>query len=74
MKVALLFVAGITVVIWSVAPAKAAPPEVQCASWSGGVIPPAPCHRPLATNFETCRKYPMDRGAWWWCTSQHYTK
>jgi hypothetical protein len=53
------------------------PHEVKC-SWSSGQISPVQCGKRYAKDYESCRKYVIERGetaasALWWCTSQGYT-
>lgn len=52
--------------------------ETKC-STTGFNFSSVPCGKRYAVNYEACRKYVMDHGenstaAWWYCTSQGYTK
>lgn len=61
----------------SCSPAQAA--EFKCSSSVGFYMAPQPCAKRYAVNYDACRKWLIDHGensgaAFWYCTSQGYTK
>jgi len=76
MKVASLLAVGLAVAALSISTAKA--DDNKCSA-SAGVISPVQCQKRMAKDYEACRKYIVEHGenstvAWWWCTSQGYTR
>lgn len=52
---------------------------MKCSSSTGFVMSPQPCAKRYAVNYDACRKWLIDHGensgtAFWYCTSQGYTK
>jgi len=81
MKAWSLFVAGLAVAIWSIAPANAenkylATTTGNCSTTSD-IVSPVPCTKPVAHNYVDCTERVRKNGArpsdaWWWCTNQGF--
>ena len=53
--------------------------EMKCSSSTGFYMSAQPCQKRYAVNYDACRKWLIDHGensgtAFWYCTSQGYTK
>jgi hypothetical protein len=76
MKASSLFVAGVALAIWSIAPANATDAN-KCSSTTYPVNSAVQCWKPTAATYTECVKIITDKGwrasdAWWGCTNQKF--